>query len=158
MAGGAVISPDGRYRYRLWRDWANTGRVTFVMLNPSTADGTEDDPTIRKCIGFAQRLGCGGFDVVNLFGLRSRNPRALQLAADPVGPGNDDHLRQAGGRSSQPIIVAWGAYGAYYPQRIAAVMGLLSRAVRCLSVTKEGQPGHPLMLSYKCLPQPWEIR
>jgi hypothetical protein len=127
------------------------------MLNPSTADATEDDPTIRKCIGFSQRLGFGGFDVVNLFALRSRHPRALQLAADPIGPENDAQLRQAGGLSNQPILVAWGAHGAYYPIRVDAVMGLLHRAVRCLALTKDGQPGHPLMLSYKCQPQPWEV-
>ena len=76
MMKGAVISDCKRYRYRLWRIWnGSQSRLVFVMLNPSTADGEQDDPTIRKCVGFAERLGYGGIEVVNLFAWRATDPR-----------------------------------------------------------------------------------
>src|SRR5437588_2477108 len=87
--GSAVFSPDGRYRYLLTRRLGRSRRVaTFIMLNPSTADAINNDPTIRKCVGFARRWGCGLLQVVNLFALRATEPRVLRAAADPVGPEN----------------------------------------------------------------------
>ena len=82
----ARLSDDRRYRYLLVRRWDNTlPDATFVMLNPSTADERDDDPTIRKCIGFAKRWGCGGIKVVNLYAFRATNPRDCFAAADPIG-------------------------------------------------------------------------
>ncbi len=91
---GAVLSADGVYRYRLWRTWdASKPTLAFLMLNPSTADATEDDPTIRRCLGFAKEWGYGSLVVVNLFALRSPNPDALRENDDPVGPENGEHLQ-----------------------------------------------------------------
>jgi hypothetical protein len=79
VKSGAELSACRTYRYRLWRQWdADLAPVVWVMLNPSTADESADDPTIRKCIGFAQRWGYGGIEVVNLYAYRSPDPRQLK--------------------------------------------------------------------------------
>lgn len=93
----AVVSPCTRYRYVLERQWrAAAPAMTLVMLNPSTADASKDDPTITRCIGFALREAYGGIRVLNLFALRATDPGELAKAADPIGPDNDVHLRGAG--------------------------------------------------------------
>lgn len=86
---GADISACGAYRYRLDRLGALLGRgaVNFVMLNPSTADAEQDDPTIRRCLGYAFRWGFARLIVTNLYALRSTDPRALWEHPDPIGPG-----------------------------------------------------------------------
>jgi len=90
---GATFSPDGLYRYHLWRLWGDREhRCVFVGLNPSTADAARDDPTIRKCAGFAKRWGFGAVDVVNVFAWRSTKPVGILRAADPVGPDNDEAI------------------------------------------------------------------
>ena len=150
MTGSALISPCGRYRYRLTRNWGEGTVAMFVMLNPSTADADDDDPTIRRCIGFAQSWGCGGLCVVNLYALRATDPRDLWKvdAAQRVGPDNDVHLRLvASGAASVggPLVAAWGANAK--PSRVAWVrefpgMDRLSH----LGLTRGGQPKHPLYL------------
>lgn len=107
----AIISDDGEYRYRLSRTW-NVDRPTavFVMLNPSTADATNDDPTIRRCIGFANTWGYGSLVVGNLFALRTKEPEDLYDHPEPVGPANDEHLRAI--VEDDPLVVAsWGNHG-----------------------------------------------
>src|SRR4051812_26865304 len=106
----AVISACGRYRYLLTRQVGPGPRAaTFIMLNPSTADATKDDPTIRRCIGFARQWGCGRLSVLNLFAFRATDPAAMKRADDPVGPENKDWferiLTDAGeGR----VVCGWG--------------------------------------------------
>ena len=137
----AQISPCGLYRYTLTRSWGDALPLTFVMLNPSTADAAIDDPTIRRCIAFARRDGFGGIRVLNLFAYRSPYPSELVRVADPVGPDNDRHLATACGT----IVAAWGAVERYGEKRIRTVAQLLSgKDVRCLGTTKSGQPRHPL--------------
>ena len=109
--GTAEFSACGRYRYWLERRWSADSPAVFVMLNPSTADAKIDDPTIRRCMGFAKREGHGGLVVVNLFGWRSSDPRQLVLADDPVGPGNTRAIGEAllmGATTSGRVICAWG--------------------------------------------------
>jgi hypothetical protein len=143
----AVISECGRYRYRLTRTWdAALDPACFVMLNPSTADATHDDPTIRRCVGFARGWGCGGIVVVNLFAFRATDPAEMfraSLAA--IGPENDRHVRDAA-EQCRPVVAAWGAHGGFL-RRDAAARRLLvdvGSAVLCLGVTKQGHPRHPL--------------
>ncbi len=149
---GAVLSECGRFRYRLSRVWnANIPPAVFICLNPSTADAEADDPTIRRCVGFAKTFQCGGIVVVNLFALRATDPRELKKASDPVGPDNDSYIRHAVSWGS-PIIAAWGACQQHMPRahndRIAAVLKLLSDFdLYCLGKTKDGHPRHPLMLA-----------
>jgi len=139
VTGGATFSRDRRYRYRLWRRWDRARPVVaFVMLNPSTADARRDDPTIRRCIGFARRWGYGGIEVVNLFAYRSTDPRLLRRLRDPVGRDNHRHIRRAL-RKAALVIVGWGAWTVRSP------LEDLGRA-RCLGLTSGGQPRHPLYL------------
>lgn len=148
---GADISDCGRYRYRLWRRWSDRRLVVWLMLNPSTADAVDNDPTIRRCIGFAQAWGAGGIEVVNLFALRSPSPADLLSATDPVGPGNNDAIAAAGGLS-QPVLCAWGSHGPaalrdLIAERAATVAGVLRRRqLWCLGTAKDRSPRHPLYL------------
>ena len=158
--GDAVISPDGRYRYclRRWDSMASPSlrrRVVFVMLNPSTADALEDDPTIRRCVGFAQRWGSNQVDVVNLFAWRATKPMDLARAPDPVGPDNNWWISEVCAGQDCSIVAAWGSHGARFLWRIPTVLDLVGREMQCLSVTKENQPGHPLMLPYASELKPW---
>jgi len=103
--GGAIVSDDGLYRYRLWRRWdAECPTMVWIMLNPSTADAEVDDPTIRRCIGFARREHCGGIEVVNLYALRATNPAAHPT---PEGPEN----AKAIGPDAQAILIGLVADG-----------------------------------------------
>ena len=114
-AARAYLSDDGRYRYSLTRHVApltGDGVCTFVMLNPSTADATHDDPTIRRCIGFARAWGFEWLKVVNLFAYRATDPRDL-WAVDPyppyatqVGPENDCTIAKVVG-GSDLVVCAW---------------------------------------------------
>lgn len=145
MKKGAVIDLMELYRYSLWREWdANAPRVAFVMLNPSRADATTDDPTIRRCISFAQSWGYGSLEVVNLFAYRASKPAELKKAIDPIGSENDYYLEKAI-KSADKIIVAWGNYG-NFRNRCREVFDLLTSfdKLYCLGITKRGYPRHPL--------------
>lgn len=140
----ARTSPCGRYRYSLTRQWGAdpARRAVWIMLNPSTADATVDDPTVRRCLGFSRAWGCDSLEVVNLFALRATDPRELRTAVDPVGPENDGALRDAVDRGDL-VVAAWGAHGVLHG-RAAAVRAVFGPEVRCLGVTKAGMPRHPL--------------
>jgi hypothetical protein len=153
MRAGAVFDPTGAYRYVLWRRWdAFRPGVTFVMLNPSTADADRDDPTIRRCLGFARAWGFGGLLVVNLFALRAASPRTLRTAPDPIGPRNDGFLARAA-RDAHTLIVAWGD-GGVLGGRGEAVLRRLPQIPFCLGTTRAGQPRHPLYLPARAVPVP----
>lgn len=142
----AHISPCGLYRYRLTREWSDTAPLPFVMLNPSTADADLDDPTIRRCMGFARREGAGGIVVVNQFAFRATDPDALRTAADPHGPENDAALAEAAREAAaagMPIVCAWGTHGGRSNRHITIIQASGVRLV-CLGVTKDGHPRHPL--------------
>lgn len=131
--------------------------ATFVMLNPSTADADQDDPTIRRCIAFARAWGCGSLRVVNLYAWRATKPAELWTAADPVGPENDEYLEGAARFAVTfrfPLIAAWGANAR--PDRIDAVRKLPGmERLEVLALTRGGHPRHPLYLRGDLMPQPW---
>lgn len=149
----ARLSPCGTYRYHLTRTWAAAEPVAaFVMLNPSTADAREDDPTIRKCVGFAKRWGCGSIEVVNVFALRSTDPagigRAILAGVDPVGPQNDAAIDGAMLRADL-LVLAWGANDVGDRGRAVFERARdMGRAALCIGTTKDGSPRHPLMVAY----------
>lgn len=155
MKGGAILSDDGQYRYVLTREWGDCEikcPVTFVMLNPSTASATENDATVRKCIGFAKRWGYDAIIIVNLFAYRSRFPHHLRDVSDPVGHEAKKWLKWGLKRSTM-IIPAWGRNGDKYPARVAKVMKQIEKhngraQVKCLGWTADGSPKHPLMPAY----------
>lgn len=149
-AGDATISDCGRFRYLLSRQWSDDPLLLFVMLNPSTADALLDDPTIRRCAGFAHAHGFGGFQVVNLFAYRATDPRDLRRAGWPVGLDNDEEI-EAAARRCDEICVAWGAVEprSRAESRVQEVMPILrasGKQVQCLRVTRGGHPQHPLYL------------
>lgn len=153
----ATVSRCGRYRYDLVRVWdAARPRCVFLMLNPSTADGADDDPTVRKCVGFADRAGCGALTIVNLFAFRATYPTDLFGAADPVGPDNDRVLLAHCdvGAFLGPVVAAWGAAveatrRPVIRDRPHAVRRLLDGVpLKCYGLTALRNPTHPLMLAY----------
>ncbi|WP_029458196.1 DUF1643 domain-containing protein [Solidesulfovibrio alcoholivorans] len=140
--GHAVI--NGSYRYLLTRSWGGDPReICWIMLNPSVADATADDPTIRRVRGFSEAWSFGGFTVVNLFAGIQTDPTKICGICDPVGPENDDYIARAA-RGAQRIVCAWGA-GCPWPHRPKAVIGMLLGApLYCLGTTRGGSPRHPL--------------
>jgi hypothetical protein len=159
MERGAVLSDCGLYRYVLVRKWGDGPRATFVMLNPSTADGSLDDPTIRRCVGFAKREGCGAMLVVNLFAYRATRPKDMADAVDPIGPENATYLlgafataRDSGG----PVIAAWGTH--WMAKEQAKVVSRLIAPLmqlHALGVTQDGSPRHPLYVKATAPLVPW---
>lgn len=144
----AVISECGKYRYLLRRTWEhNKPRALFVMLNPSTADASIDDATIRSCIRLSKGLGYGSFEVVNVFGWRATKPNELLTVSDPCGPRNEDHVRGALARCDIPIC-AWGAW--LHAEAASAYIRNAIRASRpasfCFGKTASGAPKHPLYI------------
>ena len=151
---GARFSDDGVYRYNLWRirgDGAK-GVLGFIMLNPSTADAENDDPTIARCLKRAFMLGFDGIEIGNLYAYRATDPKKMKAADDPVGTENDKELAKIASRCDM-IILGWGNHAE--PIRAKEVMeelrGVNSRLF-CLGMTKSGQPKHPLYVGYDVEP------
>jgi hypothetical protein len=164
-ASAANISPCGTYRYTLHRRIPSVLRwvkpCLFVMLNPSTADATKDDPTIRRCIGFAKREGCTGITVVNLFALRATHPVELDKHVDPFGPDNAKHLSEQISAHFQIgiIVAAWGASPmtlGWEPIDVLK-MALRNAGALCLGMTKDGHPRHPLYVKGDHPLVPWTL-
>lgn len=153
MTGQAVFSPCGTYRYTLYRafDYGFIGAphademCNFIMLNPSTATATDDDPTVRRRIGYARRWGYGRLVVTNLFAYRAADPGEVRRTDDRVGPDNDLHIaRLADGASL--IVASWGNRGSYRRRdvRVRRLVAAAGKTLHCLALTTRGQPGHPL--------------
>ncbi len=147
----AQLSDDRVYRYRLIRPLTAAPGPTcvFAMLNPSTADEHDDDPTVRRCKNFAIRLRAARLIIVNLYAYRATDPRQLWKASDPVGPDNDQWLQAAAADAHNTngyVIAAWGAHAR--PDRVHAATTVLSAAgpIHCLGTTRSGAPRHPLYL------------
>lgn len=168
---GAVISDDELYRYVLWRTWDPAlPRAVYCMLNPSTADGNEDDNTIRRCTRFARELGFGGYDVVNLYAYRATEPLELVKASEPQGTNADRIIGPENGiwwadviSGADVLICAWGAWWNGTPAKrrpkrnspvpLAHGFDVL---VKCLGTTKEGAPRHPLYLPAAAKLEPFD--
>ncbi len=161
---GAIISEDEVYRHALWRVWdASEPLLGWVGLNPSTADGKDDDHTIRKERGFTKehRINFGGFYKVNLFDYRATDPddlfkRFKQLKC--VTSSENDKAIVAMTERVDVIIVAWGGVHKALRWRIDPVLEFLrasGKPVLCLGRTKDGQPRHPLMLAWKTPFENW---
>lgn len=145
MQRTARFSPCKEYRYSLSRTWDRSlPRILFIGLNPSTADDKSDDPTVRRCIGFAKKWGFGGLILVNLFAYRTTDPSGLTEVDEPVGRDNDRWIAVEQTRVDR-VVAAWGNAGSLLG-RDEIVLNCLNR-VHCLGVTKTGYPRHPLYLS-----------
>jgi hypothetical protein len=188
--GAASFSADGRFRYWLLRKWdqlpsappnvidrggagqaphpEQTFPMIFICLNPSTADHMQNDPSVTRMMNFAKREGCGGLVVMNVFALRSTDPKALLRAHSPMGPYNLEMIRMQtqpmGYPPRQPVVVAaWGAHvthkqlrpGAAEVERTLYHTGV---KVSCLGTTKSGYPKHPLYLPADTPLRPYSVR
>lgn len=143
----ASFSNDLKYRYLLTRRWEREGNpVTFIMLNPSTADEEKFDPTVKRCYNYAHAWGFGELIVCNLYAFRSTDPKNLKKEADPVGEDNEDVIVNSAVKSSL-IIAAWGTHGTYLgrdKEVITLITEILGQSLYCLDITKDGHPAHPL--------------
>ena len=149
----ATFSPCRTWRYSLWRRWAPGDYAMFIGLNPSTADETQDDPTVRRCIRYAQSWGYGALYMTNIFAFRATDPRVMKRFDDPIGPKNDTALIRLSADAGI-VIAAWGTHGEHLG-RVDAVRRFLHR-MHVLKLTKGGHPCHPLYLKADLKPQHWD--
>jgi len=182
-----VFSPDRVYRYTLWRRWDETSElfkpekewsctkcgadldktedhqcafrfVQFIGLNPSTADETNDDPTIRRCIRYSKDWGYDGYCMTNLFAFRATDPKVMKSQPSPIGPDNDTAIMDIAMKAAL-IVCAWGTHGAHR-HRGMQVKGLLRSClglkIHHLGLTKENFPKHPLYLHKGIEPIEWK--
>lgn len=140
------------WRYWLSRRWGGGDALVVIGLNPSTADETEDDPTIRRCIGYGRAWGFGKLVMLNLFAYRATDPKEMKKAADPIGSFNDATLRSYA-RDAGMILAAWGAHGDFKGRGDIVRRMLSDRPLYCLGVTNAGQPKHPLYLRADLQPE-----
>ena len=149
MQNDCIFSADRRYRFVLKHTWEPLfppNLCTWIGLNPSIADETQLDPTLRRIRAFSAAWGYNGFIMTNLFGLVSTDPDQLYTIDDPVGPENDRYILQAA-QETQQVIAAWGVIGGHQ-NRCAAVLEMISGFdLLCLKKTKEGYPIHPLYVA-----------
>ncbi len=143
---GAILSNDRNHRFILTRTWdEEKPRAVFIGLNPSTADENEDDPTIRRCVGFARRWDCGGLIMVNLFSMRATDPKIMKGAEVPNLESNDAWIVKAA-IDAGVVVAAWGNHGKHRNRDKEMVELLRARGIGafCFGITKAGQPVHPL--------------
>jgi hypothetical protein len=154
MIKDAILDTKREYRYMLERQWGdhNDNFVNFVLLNPSTANETKDDPTIKACIKFAQNLKFDGFYVTNLFAFRTKSPEILKQSESPVGSKNNEFIKKYACKSKL-VVVAWGNHGKFL-NRDKEVLEILSKikTPHCLAITKSGSPKHPLYIKRNTKP------
>lgn len=155
----ARISDCGKYRYWLTRAWGDEANLlVWLMLNPSVANAADDDPTIRKCMGFARVYGYEAIAVVNLFSIRETHPKNLvgMPEAALVGPDDDRWLRYWTQHAT--VVCAWGQHQVLKHQirrRVTAIKHWLPKGTWCLGRCADGSPRHPLMLGYETELEVW---
>jgi hypothetical protein len=180
QAAAAIFSPCGRYRWWLQRTWQpQRPTLLFVGLNPSSADGERDDPTLRRLVAFGRRWGFGRLEVINLFGAVATTPVALRRCSDPVGSDNEAWIRRCLGSlgpwcseaiparecaGAEPVESAgallwlgWGNGGAWRG-RDRALLALVAEFMArpfALGCTGSGQPRHPLYCPATMTPGPF---
>jgi len=156
-AAGAVFSSCRRWRTLLWRRWdEKKPAANFLMLNPSTADEEQLDPSCTRARNYAEKWGYGGLIVTNLFGWRATFPKDLLLVKNPVGRGNDAAILQAA-REAGIVVCAWGNHGAHEGRSEKVVRLLRNSGVHLFLLKKNGggEPAHPLYLPGKLEPVRW---
>lgn len=170
MKHETIFSPCRKYRYTLWRYWPDMfigetssetqahRYVQFIGLNPSTADETQDDPTIRRCIGFAKAWGYGAICMTNLFAFRATQPEDMKRAQNPAGEENKHFLLQCAAEAGL-IVAAWGKDGAYGAQDLTVQQWLTKAGFKLhyLKLNLDGSPRHPLYISAATEPTLWKI-
>jgi len=153
----ATFSPCRTWRYSLLRRWANGGDYAmFIGLNPSTADETQDDPTVRRCIRYAQSWGYSALYMTNIFAYRATDPKVMKGAFDPVGPDNDETLIRLAADAGI-VVAAWGNHGTHHGrENVVRHFARFVKRLHVLKLTKGGHPCHPLYLKADLKPKRWE--
>jgi hypothetical protein len=153
---GAAFDEKRIYRYMLWRRILEKGNtITWIGLNPSTADEEVDDPTVKRVVSFSKAWGYAKVYMVNLFAFRATNPKDMKKAADPGGPENLGWIVKLCNQS-QMCLAAWGnngSFGGSGKNLLKQLDYLGIGPIHCLGVTKKGHPKHPLYLSRNTKPQ-----
>ena len=149
---GAVISDCNNYRYKLWRVWdSKLPKVMFIMLNPSTADSSKDDPTIRRCISFAKSWGFGGIYVGNLFAYRSTSPKGLLETDNPFGDFNNIHQTEMS-EICELVVCAWGNSPILKKLNYKPEFDNIKKSMHYIELSQDGTPKHPLYLKGNLMP------
>ena len=157
MRSEALFSRCRLYRYTLWRVWdQNRPYVAFIGLNPSTADEVRNDPTVRRCIGYAQDWKFGGMCMLNIFAYRATDPKVMFDHPTPVGPRNDHWIRKVT-QEAGLVVAAWGNHGQHL-SRSARIMTIATVPMKCLGVTGAGMPKHPLYVRKDVMLEDWAGR
>lgn len=147
----ADFSPCGLFRYTLTRRWSEGPTMVFIGLNPSTADEHKLDPTVKRCVIRAQRLGFGRLVMLNLFAFRATDPKVMHArhaaGYDVIGPDNDWNLREEC-LGAKTVVCAWGNLGTLAGRDKAVLRLLGGIRLFCLGKSKGGHPKHPLYLPY----------
>ena len=152
MKKDAKLSDCRKYRYALWRTWDDAKPYAMIVgLNPSTADETQDDPTLTKCIKFAKSWGYGGVCMANLFAFRATDPSDMKASSDPIGLENDVWLVKLS-EGAGIVVAAWGDDGSHLG-RASAIKAKLPN-LSCIKMNKSGEPSHPLYLNGGLIPVP----
>jgi hypothetical protein len=162
MSRSCIFSSCRKYRYTLWRDVRELGTehpdgyAMFIALNPSTADETRDDPTIRRCKSFTAREGYGWYLMTNLFGWRETDPDVMKQHPAPIGADNDAHILELAAGAGV-VIAAWGVHGAHLDRgkQLAGILSARGIPLMCLRYTKDGSPEHPLYIPGNEPLKPW---
>jgi len=160
FCSGAMFSECEKYRYVLWRRWEpnceSSNIVSFIGLNPSTADEVKLDPTVTRCVNWAKAWGFGGMAMLNCFAYRATDPKDMKRQADPVGNGNRAALL-VWGRESGRTVLCWGNHGTW-EDRNKEVLEILGdrNTFYHFGLTKTGQPKHPLYLPNNIELQKWK--
>lgn len=146
----AIFSEDRKYRYALSRTWDfDKPAVMFVMLNPSTANENDNDPTVRRCIEFAKQWGYGTLHITNLFALVATDPKELATNDNPIGENNHSYIKEYG-KKSKAVVFAWGA-NTLIKNAHLTVANMFPLAY-CLQKTAKGAPQHPLYVKGDVIP------
>lgn len=162
VKGSAQFSEDGAHRLWLRRVWDESKPQACVLgVNPSSAGADENDTTIRKVIGFGQRLGWGGFWMLNKFSLIATDVRELRDHPAPLHENADEFLKFYGFRRADVLVCAWGPL-AKLPkplrgrwQDVVRLVDHPRRPAMCWGTAKDGQPRHPMVLAYDTALVPW---
>ncbi len=151
MESSARFSDCRLYRYELWRIWENSKNYCmFIGLNPSIADETLNDPTVRRCIDYAQRWGYGALCMTNIFAYRATDPNVMMKIEEPIGFDNDRTLKTLSSAAGI-VIAAWGKHGSHI-NRGKQIIDMIP-SLHCLKRNGDGSPAHPLYLKKTLEPQ-----
>lgn len=159
MDTGAVFSKCKQYRYDLWRLWEKEkGIITFIMLNPSTADEKKNDPTVERCQRFAKLWNFGGMYVCNIFAYRTPYPKILLKFERPIGPRNNSMILKRS-KEALKVVCAWGNHGMHLDRGNKLLKILKKEGIKphTFGLTQTGQPRHPLYLPKTATTSPMQL-